>query len=129
MSPASSLTRTSGSAAYERPKIACVVPCHNEEATIAGVVRDLRSALPEADIYVYDNASTGAFIHALNLSNGLAWCIDLPGPKSDRAAQRQWGLAAAPDGSGGRLWHVVQGTGGHCRRRLGLWTSLRAAAR
>jgi hypothetical protein len=48
---------------------------------------------------LYDNASTGAFIHALNLSNGLAWCIDLPGPKSDRAAQRQWGLAAAPDGS------------------------------
>ncbi|GGP01042.1 glycosyltransferase family 2 protein [Wenjunlia tyrosinilytica] len=40
------------------PTIACVVPCHNEEAAIGKVVRDLRAALPEADIYVYDNAST-----------------------------------------------------------------------
>lgn len=48
---------------------------------------------------LYDSASSGAFIHALDLSNGLAWCIDLPGPKSNAAAQRQWGLAAAPDGS------------------------------
>lgn len=47
---------------------------------------------------LYDSASTGAFIHALNLTGNFAWCIDLPGPKSDRAAQRQWGLAAAPDG-------------------------------
>ncbi|MEY9988530.1 hypothetical protein ABIE67_000562 [Streptomyces sp. V4I8] len=40
------------------PTIACVVPCHNEEAAVGKVVRDLRAALPEADIYVYDNAST-----------------------------------------------------------------------
>ncbi|MDW8477001.1 glycosyltransferase family 2 protein [Streptomyces scabiei] len=41
-----------------QPTIACVVPCHNEEAAVGKVVRDLRMALPEADIYVYDNAST-----------------------------------------------------------------------
>ncbi|MFG2131909.1 glycosyltransferase family 2 protein [Streptomyces sp. NPDC048751] len=41
-----------------RPTIACVVPCHNEEAAVGKVVCDLRAALPEADIYVYDNAST-----------------------------------------------------------------------
>ncbi|MEG8281188.1 glycosyltransferase family 2 protein [Streptomyces sp. AHA2] len=40
------------------PTIACVVPCHNEEAAVAKVVRDLRATLPEAVIYVYDNAST-----------------------------------------------------------------------
>lgn len=40
------------------PTIACVVPCHNEEAAVGTVVRRLRAALPEADIYVYDNAST-----------------------------------------------------------------------
>ncbi|MFH9014818.1 glycosyltransferase family 2 protein [Streptomyces sp. NPDC017943] len=40
------------------PTIACVVPCHNEEAAVAKVVRDLRAALPEAVVYVYDNAST-----------------------------------------------------------------------
>ena len=41
-----------------KPTIACVVPCHNEEAAVGKVVRDLRAALPEADVYVYDNAST-----------------------------------------------------------------------
>ncbi|MET9391437.1 glycosyltransferase family 2 protein [Streptomyces sp. NPDC006624] len=40
------------------PTIACVVPCHNEEAAVGKVVRDLRAALPEAVVYVYDNAST-----------------------------------------------------------------------
>ncbi|MGW1771384.1 glycosyltransferase family 2 protein [Streptomyces sp. NPDC002104] len=40
------------------PAIACVVPCYNEEAAIGKVVRDLRASLPEAVIYVYDNAST-----------------------------------------------------------------------
>jgi hypothetical protein len=40
------------------PSIACVVPCHNEEAAIGQVIRDLREALPTATIYVYDNAST-----------------------------------------------------------------------
>lgn len=46
------------------PTIACVVPCHNEEATVGKVVRDLRAALPEADIYVYDNASTDRTVEA-----------------------------------------------------------------
>lgn len=40
------------------PSIACVVPCHNEEAAVGTVVQDLRAALPEAEIYVYDNRST-----------------------------------------------------------------------
>ncbi|MER7478759.1 glycosyltransferase family 2 protein [Streptomyces sp. NPDC126510] len=40
------------------PTIACVVPCHNEEAAVGKVVRDLRAVLPEAVVYVYDNAST-----------------------------------------------------------------------
>ncbi|MER0449820.1 glycosyltransferase family 2 protein [Streptomyces sp. Edi4] len=40
------------------PAIVCVIPCYNEEAAIGKVVNDLRAALPEAVIYVYDNAST-----------------------------------------------------------------------
>jgi glycosyltransferase involved in cell wall biosynthesis len=39
-------------------RIAVLIPCYNESATIEKVVRDYRSALPEADIYVYDNNST-----------------------------------------------------------------------
>lgn len=38
--------------------IAVLIPCYNEAKTIAKVVRDYRAAMPEADIYVYDNNST-----------------------------------------------------------------------
>lgn len=38
-------------------RIAVLIPCYNEEAAIAQTVRDFRAALPEADIYVYDNNS------------------------------------------------------------------------
>lgn len=43
-------------------KIAVLIPCYNEEKTIAKVVRDAKTALPEAVIYVYDNNSTDATV-------------------------------------------------------------------
>ena len=39
-------------------KIAVLIPCFNEEKTIAKVVRDVKENLPEAVVYVYDNNST-----------------------------------------------------------------------
>lgn len=39
-------------------KTAVLIPCYNEEQTIAKVVREAREALPEAVVYVYDNNST-----------------------------------------------------------------------
>ena len=39
-------------------KIAVLIPCYNEEKTIAKVVADAKAALPEAVFYVYDNNST-----------------------------------------------------------------------
>ena len=39
-------------------KIAVLIPCYNEEKTIAKVVADVQKALPEAVIYVYNNNST-----------------------------------------------------------------------
>lgn len=39
-------------------KIAVLIPCYNESKTIEKVVKDFRSSLPEAVIYVYDNNST-----------------------------------------------------------------------
>lgn len=39
-------------------KIAVLIPCYNEEKTIAKVVTDVRQALPEAIVYVYNNNST-----------------------------------------------------------------------
>lgn len=39
-------------------KIAVLIPCYNESKTIEKVIKDYKSALPDADIYVYDNNST-----------------------------------------------------------------------
>lgn len=39
-------------------KIAVLIPCYNESLTIANVVADWKTALPEATVYVYDNNST-----------------------------------------------------------------------
>src|SRR6476660_884702 len=36
-------------------RIAVLVPCYNAEAAVATVVADFRTALPSADVYVYDN--------------------------------------------------------------------------
>jgi glycosyltransferase involved in cell wall biosynthesis len=43
-----------------RPRVAVVLPCHNEAAAIARVVGEFRAALPHARIIVFDNASTDA---------------------------------------------------------------------
>ncbi len=39
-------------------KIAVLIPCYNEESTIAKVISDVKRVLPEAAIYVYNNNST-----------------------------------------------------------------------
>ena len=39
-------------------KIAILIPCYNEEITIAKVIDDAKTHCPEAVIYVYDNNST-----------------------------------------------------------------------
>ncbi len=41
-----------------KDKIAVLIPCYNEELTIAKVIKDFAKELPNADIYVYDNNST-----------------------------------------------------------------------
>ena len=46
-------------------KIAVLIPCYNEEKTIAKVVKDARAALPEAVIYVYNNNSSDRTAGAL----------------------------------------------------------------
>lgn len=45
------------------PSIAAIVPCYNEEAAIAQVIADLRAAVPEMTIYVYDNNSSDDTAH------------------------------------------------------------------
>ncbi len=51
-------TRTRPGKALARYAIAVLVPCYNEEKSIAKVVADFRTALPGATIFVFDNNST-----------------------------------------------------------------------
>ena len=39
-------------------KIAVLIPCYNEALTVEKVIKDFREAMPQAQIYVYDNNST-----------------------------------------------------------------------
>jgi glycosyltransferase involved in cell wall biosynthesis len=41
-------------------RVAVLIPCYNEEPTIAKVVADFRAAVPDAVVYVYDNNSVDA---------------------------------------------------------------------
>lgn len=43
---------------YKNPKIALLLPCLNEELTLAKVIRDFRKAVPGIEVYVFDNGST-----------------------------------------------------------------------
>lgn len=40
------------------PQIAVLIPCYNEALTIAKVIHDFRAQLPNATLYVFDNASS-----------------------------------------------------------------------
>ena len=42
----------------DQKKTAVLIPCFNEALTVEKVINDFRRALPEAEIYVYDNNST-----------------------------------------------------------------------
>ncbi len=54
----SEAVRAHGARRAARPRVAVLIPCYNEELTVAAVVRQFRAELPEADIYVFDNNST-----------------------------------------------------------------------
>lgn len=52
-------------------KIAVLIPCYNEEQTIAKVVGDVRQALPDAVVYVYDNNSTDRTVELAKAAGAL----------------------------------------------------------
>ena len=61
------------------PAIAVLVPCHNEEATVAKVVADFRRALPGADVWVFDNNSTDGTVRAAQAAGALVRRAPLQG--------------------------------------------------
>jgi glycosyltransferase involved in cell wall biosynthesis len=61
------------------PRIAVLIPCYNEEVTIGRVVTAFRTALPGADIWVYDNNSSDATARAAAEAGALVRVEPLQG--------------------------------------------------
>jgi glycosyltransferase involved in cell wall biosynthesis len=59
----------------DRHDIAVLVPCYNEESTIAKVIQDFRSALPAAAVFVYDNNSSDHTIQAAKEAGAAVYCV------------------------------------------------------
>src|SRR5918911_1700230 len=51
-----------------RKRIAVLIPCYNEEITIAEVVQQFQAQLPGAEIYVFDNNSTDRTVEQARLA-------------------------------------------------------------
>ena len=70
--PKTAVDRTfEGRFASARPRIAVLIPCCNEEFTIAGVVSQFRAELPDAEIYVFDNNSTDCTVEKARAAGAL----------------------------------------------------------
>ena len=72
-SPAGTTERTLGAwrADIHQPRIAVLIPCHNEEVAIGKVVEDFARVLPEAKIFVYDNNSTDRTIEVARAAGAI----------------------------------------------------------
>jgi len=54
-----------------QPRIAVLIPCHNEEGAIAAVVTGFRTALPQATVYVCDNNSTDKTVTVARMAGAV----------------------------------------------------------
>jgi hypothetical protein len=60
-------------------RIAVLVPCRNEVATVATVVGDFHAALPRCEVYVYDNGSTDGTAAAARGAGAIVRTESRPG--------------------------------------------------
>lgn len=60
-------------------RVAVLIPCYNEAATVAGVVQAFRQALPGADIYVFDNRSSDDTARLAAAAGATVRSVSLPG--------------------------------------------------
>jgi glycosyltransferase involved in cell wall biosynthesis len=61
------------------PVIAVLIPCRNESQSVARVVEDFRRVLPDAVVFVYDNASTDDTFSRARAAGAVARRELLPG--------------------------------------------------
>jgi hypothetical protein len=60
-------------------RVAVVIPCRDEQATVADVVRGFTAALPEATVYVFDNWSNDDTIAEAEGAGAVVRRVFLPG--------------------------------------------------
>lgn len=61
------------------PRVAVLIPCYNEETSITKVVWDFRTALPEAEIFVFDNNSSDRTVELALAAGASVTCEPLQG--------------------------------------------------
>lgn len=61
------------------PEVAILLPCYNEELTIAAVIQQMRTALPAARLIVFDNNSTDKSIELARAAGAEVRCVPLQG--------------------------------------------------
>ena len=64
------------------PRVAVIIPCYNEAIAIGKTVADFRAALPNAEIYVYDNNSKDNTIEAALAAGAIVRTEKLQGKGS-----------------------------------------------
>jgi glycosyltransferase involved in cell wall biosynthesis len=60
-------------------RIAVLIPCYNESATLPQVIDDFKQQLPDATIYVYDNNSTDNSVELAKASGALVKHVKIRG--------------------------------------------------
>jgi len=71
---------------YRGHRVAVVLPCYNEETAIGDVVASFRAALPQAKIFVFDNASTDATSERAIAAG--ATIVNVPNPGKGNVVRR-----------------------------------------
>jgi len=64
---------------HDARSVAVLLPCRNEEVTIGKVVHDFRRVMPQATVYVYDNASTDRTAEVARTAGAIVRHAPLPG--------------------------------------------------
>ena len=71
LQPVESAATRGDAAVLGRHRVAVLIPCYNEESTIADVVAAFRAALPAAAVHVYDNNSTDRTVAAARAAGAI----------------------------------------------------------
>lgn len=64
---------------YRGQRVVLIVPCYNEEAAIAQVVKDFHAALPQMEIHVFDNCSSDRTVELATAAGAQVTRVPLRG--------------------------------------------------